>query len=697
MTISTTASRISYTGNGSTDEFSFPYPLLVGDDLVIIETVIATGVETVQVITTDYTVALVGGGTSATVTAVTPPASTVTWTIYRAPALTQATDFTDNDPLPAASIEELGDRLTMIAQRQANLGDRTLRQPEGDTADLGYLPSKMDRASKYLLFDSYGNPTVSTGTGITTPTADLVTYSQGGTGHVARTVEARLRDQVSVMDFGVVGAGDETTEVIAAVAAAAAAGTGLYWPAGTYTVTSSIPLLHTVKHTGPGVISSGGNTFRLEPKGIEATALYVDTGASLTNDGLNAAQACSPKQAAVWLQNYGPVLDGTWTIWFTAGTYTQANTGFDVAFSGFKSTNRVIFKGPSVGASPAVPTAIFDGTGGAAYEHGLRLSGVGFRVTVQDLKFINFTGSNSRIGLVGDNEVDLNTVNIHADSCDWAGVYASTCVHGRVTGGIINACRSGVIFNATNGTVSAVDVTNCTESGIYWSRGSQGHIDYCTLTSNAIGAVFGENSRCDTVDNTFTTNQYGIRTNSGGVFGEGGVANTFVGNVIQNIDYKAFSGDTGELNSSETEVRVASDRTTRAHSGAVATDIATVHTIPAHRLSGSNKTCRVVVSGIFNSTTAGSALSIKFGGMTLALAVVGAGSGEAFTFEASLYEVSGGYRAFGDLSQNLLAPRKGTATAGFDKTIDQDVIIAATLANAGDSMTIYRTDVFITG
>jgi len=536
-----------------------------------------------------------------------------------------------------------------------------------------------------------------TGTALTRSSADLVSYSQGSTGHVARTVESRLRDQMSVLDFGVLGAGDETTKVIAAVAAAAAAGTGLYWPAGTYTVTSTIPLLHTVKHTGPGAISSGGNTFYLEPRGTQANTLHVSTVASVANDGLTSGQSVPPKQAAIWLRNYGPVLDGVWTVQFAAGTYNQANTGFDVLFEYLKSNNRVIFKGPSVGASPAVPTAIFDGTGGAAYEHGLRLSGVGFRVTVQDLKFINFTGSNSRIGLVGDNEVDLNTVNIHADNCDWAGVYASTCVHGRVTGGIINACRSGIIFNATNGTVSAVDVTNCTESGIYWSRGSQGHIDYCTLTSNGIGVVFGENSRCDTVDNTFTTNQYGIRTNSGGVFGEGGVANTFVGNVIQNIDYKAFSGDTSELNSSATEVRVAADRTLHAHSGAVATDIATVYTIPAHRLSGVKKTCRVVVSGIFNTTTALSTLSIKFGGMTLTLGVVGAGSGAAFTFEASLYEVQGGYRAFGNLSQNLLAPRKGAASIGFDKTIDQDVIVAATLADAGDSMTIYRTDVFITG
>jgi hypothetical protein len=165
MTISTTASRISYTGNGSTVDFSFPYPVLVGTDLVVIETIITTGVETVQVITTDYTVALVGGGATATVTAVTAPASTVTWTIYRNPAVTQGTDFTDNDPLPAASIEDALDRLTMIEQRSRSLVDRSLKQPEGDTADIDYLPAKVDRASKYLLFDADGDPTVSTGTG----------------------------------------------------------------------------------------------------------------------------------------------------------------------------------------------------------------------------------------------------------------------------------------------------------------------------------------------------------------------------------------------------------------------------------------------------------------------------------------------------------------------------------------------------
>ena len=135
MTISTTANRISYTGNGSTVDFSFPYQVLLTTDLVVIETIIATGVETVQVITTDYTITLVGGGATATVTAATAPASTVTWTIYRAPALTQGTDFADNDPLPAASLEDALDKNTQIDQRSRDIVVRTLRQPEGNTAD----------------------------------------------------------------------------------------------------------------------------------------------------------------------------------------------------------------------------------------------------------------------------------------------------------------------------------------------------------------------------------------------------------------------------------------------------------------------------------------------------------------------------------------------------------------------------------
>ncbi len=169
MTISSENNQISYTGNGTTTAFSFPYAFQDEGDLVVIETVIATGVQTTKTLTTDYTVSgtaddqgfFPDGGT---VTAVTAPASTVTWTIFNDPDATQPLDLVENDPLPAESLEAALDRLTMIAQRLKKVVQRSLRQPTGDTTDIDTLPAKVDRASKYLAFNADGDPIASEGT-----------------------------------------------------------------------------------------------------------------------------------------------------------------------------------------------------------------------------------------------------------------------------------------------------------------------------------------------------------------------------------------------------------------------------------------------------------------------------------------------------------------------------------------------------
>jgi len=65
-----------------------------------------------------------------------------------------------------------------------------------------------------------------------------VTFLQAGSGAVTRTAQAKMRDVVSVKDFGAVGDGvaDDTVAIQAAMAAAN--GKGLYFPAGTYLTTS---------------------------------------------------------------------------------------------------------------------------------------------------------------------------------------------------------------------------------------------------------------------------------------------------------------------------------------------------------------------------------------------------------------------------------------------------------------------------
>lgn len=193
MTISTTTNRVTYTGNGVTVAFSFPYAFFAQADLVVVETIIATGLQTVKALTTDYTIsgsvdALGHYSSGGTVTAVTAPASTKTWTIYRDPTATQTTDLVENDPMPAESLEAALDYQTMLNQRTRDIAVRSLQQPEGDSATIDRLPSKVDRASMYLGFDADGDPiALDEPAGTTAVSAFMATVLDDTTASAART------------------------------------------------------------------------------------------------------------------------------------------------------------------------------------------------------------------------------------------------------------------------------------------------------------------------------------------------------------------------------------------------------------------------------------------------------------------------------------------------------------------------------
>jgi Pectate lyase superfamily protein len=72
--------------------------------------------------------------------------------------------------------------------------------------------------------------------------SNLVTYQPAGTGAVQTTVQTKLRQTVSVKDFGAKGDGttNDTAAIQAAIAAAITANCALYVPAGKYLISSSI-------------------------------------------------------------------------------------------------------------------------------------------------------------------------------------------------------------------------------------------------------------------------------------------------------------------------------------------------------------------------------------------------------------------------------------------------------------------------
>ena len=87
--------------------------------------------------------------------------------------------------------------------------------------------------------------------------ASLVGYLPSGTGAVPRTVQAKLRECLSVLDFGAdpTGSTDSTAAINAAITAANAAGGGkVYFPAGLYLIgtTTHVVMLSNVSLVGAG-------------------------------------------------------------------------------------------------------------------------------------------------------------------------------------------------------------------------------------------------------------------------------------------------------------------------------------------------------------------------------------------------------------------------------------------------------------
>jgi len=128
MTLSTEINRLTFTGNDSTTVFSVTYPFFDEGDLTVTLVVDSTGIETVQTITTHYTVAGGDGGTGS-VTMVTAPATGETLVIERSMSYIQETDYTDGGSFPADTHESALDKAVMLIQQLLDKMDRALILP----------------------------------------------------------------------------------------------------------------------------------------------------------------------------------------------------------------------------------------------------------------------------------------------------------------------------------------------------------------------------------------------------------------------------------------------------------------------------------------------------------------------------------------------------------------------------------------
>jgi hypothetical protein len=157
MTVSSTTTKNSYSGNGSLTVFAYGFKIFDEEDIEVILRNDATNTETVQTITTDYSVSNVGNANGGNITFVAAPASGITVVLRRASPLTQTTDYTPNDPFPAESHEDALDKLTFISQQlQEELG-RSIKLSRTNTmTSTEFTVGASARADKILAFDSNG-------------------------------------------------------------------------------------------------------------------------------------------------------------------------------------------------------------------------------------------------------------------------------------------------------------------------------------------------------------------------------------------------------------------------------------------------------------------------------------------------------------------------------------------------------------
>jgi len=156
MTVSSTTLKNSYTASSSQTTFAYAFKIFADGDLKVYVNA------TLKTLTTDYTVTSAGvtaGGNVVFGTGLTSGDKVV---IQRDLALTQSTDYVENDPFPADSHETALDRLTFIVQ-QLNDGveSRSFKfaKTVTDAGTIELSDDSSDRASKTIGFDSSGDLT----------------------------------------------------------------------------------------------------------------------------------------------------------------------------------------------------------------------------------------------------------------------------------------------------------------------------------------------------------------------------------------------------------------------------------------------------------------------------------------------------------------------------------------------------------
>jgi hypothetical protein len=274
----------------------------------------------------------------------------------------------------------------------------------------------------------------------TKPTSEQVTFLQAGTGATQRTALAKLRDTVSVKDFGAVGDGvaNDTAAVQAAITAVQATNGGsVYFPTGNYKITSSL-------------LITGGNISLIGLPGAKPTLTNAIVGS-----------AVDPLLKITTVGNY-IVIDG---LTFNGNGLTGAS-GNGNAISIINTTGSGLWP-QQVMIRDCVITN-HTGTGKDETNASIPACGI-FAYLGQALHVSNCTIYTNAIGVRLYQEQKVYFTHTTVDNCTNTGIYLDGCVDVSLHGCV---CQSSGANGATDGLMY---FKNTERVGLYGCRMKNGY------------------------------------------------------------------------------------------------------------------------------------------------------------------------------------------------------------------------------
>jgi hypothetical protein len=336
MTVSSTTSKVSFSGNGSTTAFAVSFYFLANSDLKVTLRK-ADGTEVVKTLATDYTVTGAGVTSGGTVTMGTAPASGETLVIQRNVPFTQLVDYQPNDPFPANTHEQALDKLTMEVQQLNEAVSRSIKVSTTNTiTSPEFTVDAATRANKVLSFDGSGELAVTQelgtykgnwATGTTYAVRSIIKDTSNNniyicvTAHTASGAQPISTNTDSAKWALLVDAASATSSASAASSSASAASTSASNAATSASNASS----------SASSASTSASTATTQASNASTSASNASTSATnAANSATAAANSATTAAAAAAAGLYRQVLDKTANYTVLAadqGTLFRMNTG----------------------------------------------------------------------------------------------------------------------------------------------------------------------------------------------------------------------------------------------------------------------------------------------------------------------------------------------------------------------------------